>query len=410
MSKNSFEEKIAILKKVNIFSDSGEDILRELASDLEEVKALKGKNIIRKGESGDAMFILVEGTVRIHDGDHVLAKLDSGEVFGEYSLIDQENRSASVTAETDCTLYRLRQDDFLRLAGKNKDIIRNVLKVLIQRIRGMNELEEKLSRSYIKIQKQKAQIESMSQSIHEQKLQLEQQNYDLSKLNEEKNSLIGILVHQIKNPLTSSLCLTEMLAGSSLSMDKHHKESLEIIHNSLQRINSLVDENLNVNVIDSKVFQLKYEKVRLKKIIRELIESYRYLYEQKQVSVIADLDDIEASVNRVYFTQIIDNILSNAVKFTRINSTIQVILKRSANNLRIEIADEGAGIDENLVKKLFHLYKRQTDMHSQAEYPRGLGLAIAYRYTSEMGGTIHCESLKDKGSRFIVELPLQKTQ
>ena len=404
----SLENKIEILKKVKIFADTEDSVLRYIAADLVEQQAVKGKIIIRKGTVGDAMFILAEGSVRIHDGDHVLARLEKGEVFGEYSLIDKDERSASVTAETDCLLLTLSQSDFYRIAIQNNEVIRGVLKVLIRRIRDMNILEEKLSKSFLKIRKQKDQIESMSKNIQEQKVQLEQQNYDLSKLNEEKNRLIGILVHQIKNPLTSSLCLAEMLSSDERKLDKTQRELVEVIYKSLKRIHNLVNENLDVNVIDSKVYHLKIEKLNLKKIVEELIESYSYFMEQKQVRIKADLEEAEADLNRVYFTQIVDNILSNAVQFTRPGSSISVSLGRHKNNIRVEITDQGYGIPEDELHNIFHIYKRQTDMAKQSYYPKGLGLAIAYRYTHELGGKITCESKLNEGSSFTVVLPISR--
>ncbi|MCU0370264.1 MAG: cyclic nucleotide-binding domain-containing protein [Bacteroidales bacterium] len=205
------KEKFEFLRKIPIFAATEPDILDELASLLAEKEVLKGSTIIRKGDEGDAVFIIASGKVRVHDGNHVLARLVAGQMFGEYALIDQRTRSASVTAEENCLLLRLDYRDFYSHATGNPNILRGVLRQLIQRMRDMNELEEKLSKSYLKIQRQKELIENQNESISTQKAQLEQQNYDLTKLNEEKNQLISMVIHQIKNPLTSSLCMAEML-------------------------------------------------------------------------------------------------------------------------------------------------------------------------------------------------------
>ena len=137
-------DKIEILKKVAIFSEANNQLLQSLADAMEEVIALKGKKIIEKGTVGDAAFILVEGTVRVHDGNHVLTRLGRGEMFGEYALIDRQTRSASITAEERCLLLKLDQGDFYRIATTNADILRGVLKVLINRMREMNIPEDEL--------------------------------------------------------------------------------------------------------------------------------------------------------------------------------------------------------------------------------------------------------------------------
>ncbi|MCB0807548.1 MAG: cyclic nucleotide-binding domain-containing protein, partial [Bacteroidales bacterium] len=128
--------------------------------------------------------------------------LSSGNVFGEFALFDKETRSASITAEEDTILLELDQDDFARVMSGKADVMLGVLKKLIRRIREMNELEGKLAKSYIKIQKQKSEIEEQHQNILEQKKELEKTNEQLTRLNEEKNQLISVVSHGLRNPLT----------------------------------------------------------------------------------------------------------------------------------------------------------------------------------------------------------------
>lgn len=221
------KEKYEFLRKLPIFSDSEPEVLMELASSLTEKEVMKGSMIIRKGDEADAAFIIATGRVRVHDGNHVLARLEAGQVFGEYALIDQRTRSASVTADETCVLLRLSYSDFYSNAVGNPGILRGVLRQLINRMRDMNELEEKLSKSYLKIQRQKELIEKQNESISQQKALLEQQNFDLTKLNEEKNHVMSTVIHQIKNPLTSSLCMAEMLDAGRIMWMKQKSRALQ---------------------------------------------------------------------------------------------------------------------------------------------------------------------------------------
>jgi signal transduction histidine kinase len=279
------------------------------------------------------------------------------------------------------------------------------LRKLIHRRRDMNELEEKLSKSYLKIQRQKDLIEKQSESISQQKVQLEQQNYDLTKLNEEKNQLISTVIHQIKNPLTSSLCMAEMLDSREGYIDETEREGLAIIRNSIRRINNLINEILDVSSIESKVFELKMEPLNIRSILEELIENYRYFIEQKGIRLKADLADISAKLNRVYVTQIFDNLLSNAVKFTPEERSISVQLNKDQGNILFTVQDEGPGIEQEKIHKIFDQYNRQTSMINQEQSQDGLGLAIVYKYTLAMKGEDRCESTVGKGTKFIVELP-----
>ncbi|NTV82772.1 MAG: cyclic nucleotide-binding domain-containing protein [Bacteroidales bacterium] len=399
------KEKYEFLRQLPIFADAGQEVLMAMASSLTEKDVMKGSTIIRKGEEGDAVFIIASGRVRVHDGNHVLARLEAGQVFGEYALIDQRTRSASVTADESCVLLRLDYRDFYRHAAGNPSILQGVLKQLINRMRDMNELEEKLSKSYLKIQRQKELIEKQNESISLQKVQLEQQNYDLTKLNEEKNHLISTLIHQIKNPLTSSLCMAEMLDAREGHVDETEKEGLAIIRNSIKRINNLINEILDVSTIDSKVYELKMEPLNVRTILEELIENYRYFIEQKNVLFKSDLTDISAKLNRVYVTQIFDNLLSNAIKFTPEGSSVEIGLSKKDDTVIFTVMDEGPGIPEEKIHQVFDQYNRQTSMFDQELAQDGLGLAIVYKYTTAMKGKVKCESEIGKGTRFIVELP-----
>jgi len=399
------KEKYEFLRQLPIFADAGQEVLMAMASSLTEKDVMKGSTIIRKGEEGDAVFIIASGRVRVHDGNHVLARLEAGQVFGEYALIDQRTRSASVTADESCVLLRLDYRDFYRHAAGNPSILQGVLKQLINRMRDMNELEEKLSKSYLKIQRQKELIEKQNESISLQKVQLEQQNFDLTKLNEEKNHLISTLIHQIKNPLTSSLCMAEMLDAREGHVDETEKEGLAIIRNSIKRINNLINEILDVSTIDSKVYELKMEPLNVRTILEELIENYRYFIEQKNVLFKANVTDISAKLNRVYVTQIFDNLLSNAIKFTPEGSSVEIGLSKKDDTVIFTVMDEGPGIPEEKIHQVFDQYNRQTSMFDQELAQDGLGLAIVYKYTTAMKGKVKCESEIGKGTRFIVELP-----
>jgi two-component system, sensor histidine kinase and response regulator len=398
-------EKFEFLRKRPIFSAAEDDNLMELAAALTEKEVLKGSSIIRKGDEGDAVFFIVSGKVRVHDGNHVLARLESGQVFGEYSLIDQRTRSASVTADENCLLLRLDYRDFYQTAAGNPGILRGVLKELIQRMRDMNQLEEKLSKSYLKIQRQKDLIEKQNENISQQKVLLEQQNFDLTRLNEEKNHLISTVIHQIKNPLTSSLCMAEMLDAREEYIDETEREGLAIIKNSIRRINNLVNEILDVSTIESKVYELKMEPLNVSEILRELLENYRYIIEQKGILINTSMDEISAKFNRVYLTQIFDNLLSNAVKFSPDKRSIHVRLVKNNGKIEFTVRDEGPGMEKVKIQKIFDEYSRQKSMIEQERSQEGLGLAIVYKYTTAMHGTVSCESEPGKGTIFRVELP-----
>ena len=128
-------QKILFLKNVPLFSTMPPDTIAWVAEAADETSCPSGETIFGKGSEGDSMYVIADGSVRIHDGDKTLASLPQGAFFGELSILDGETRSATATAETDCLLLVIRQDSFRRILSKQFDVTENLLKILVRRIR-----------------------------------------------------------------------------------------------------------------------------------------------------------------------------------------------------------------------------------------------------------------------------------
>lgn len=138
-SQISEMERIIVLKNTQLFSTTPENVLSSIAPIMKEVSYQEGQQIFAKGDLGDSMYIIYAGEVGIYDGAKQLALFDKGEIFGELALLDTEPRSASTVAESDILLFRIDQEDFFELMEERDEILRNVLRILCQRIRVQNE-------------------------------------------------------------------------------------------------------------------------------------------------------------------------------------------------------------------------------------------------------------------------------
>ena len=128
-------QRILFLKNVPLFSTMPPDTLAWVAEAADETSCPSGETIFKKDSVGDSMYVIADGSVRIHDGDKNLATLPQGAFFGELSILDGETRSASASAETDCLLLVIRQNSFRRILSKQFDVTENLLKILVRRIR-----------------------------------------------------------------------------------------------------------------------------------------------------------------------------------------------------------------------------------------------------------------------------------
>ncbi len=137
--KISEMEKVIVLKNTQLFSQTPENVLSSIAPIMKEVTYSEGQQIFGKGDVGDSMYIIYSGEVGIYDDKKRLALFDKGEIFGELALMDTEPRSATASAETDLLLFRMDQEDFYELMEERDEILKNVLRILCQRIRVQNE-------------------------------------------------------------------------------------------------------------------------------------------------------------------------------------------------------------------------------------------------------------------------------
>lgn len=132
-------EKVLLLKSLNIFADTPENVLADLAPLMQDLELEEGTVVFKEGETGDSMYIIYQGEIEIFKSNTTLAILKDKEVFGELSLIDAETRSASARAYTDCYLFKIDQDPFFELLDSRPEIAKGFLLMLCKRLRMLNE-------------------------------------------------------------------------------------------------------------------------------------------------------------------------------------------------------------------------------------------------------------------------------
>jgi len=127
-------ERIFILKRTEIFGDLSHEILGSLAAHMASVHLDPDDTLFEKGDMGHAMYVLVEGKVRVHDGARTIAELGSDAVLGEVTALTSEVRSATATALEECRLLRLDQDVLYELMSGRPSISQALIKVLVERL------------------------------------------------------------------------------------------------------------------------------------------------------------------------------------------------------------------------------------------------------------------------------------
>lgn len=240
--------------------------------------------------------------------------------------------------------------------------------------------------------------------LNEQKAEIEKQNEKLIELNTEKNNLINVLAHDLRAPINNIEGLASLLAVEGIK-STDHKEYVEKIQKSTKRLSSMIEKILDVESIESNHTNLVLEKVNLNEVIDIVIAEFEKEARKKQIALTASIPSqaLNISGDKIYTQQIVQNLVSNALKFSEKGKAVTVKLQETGDLIQVIVSDEGPGISESDQTKLFNKFQRLSAKPTGGEHSTGLGLSIVKKYVDLLDGSIKCESELGKGTDFIVE-------
>lgn len=265
---------------------------------------------------------------------------------------------------------------------------------------------EELERANSEIRKHEAMLEAQSQEIERTNRELTRQNDMLEILNNEKNELLGIVSHDLRNPISGIRMLAESITEDGRSTEYMQRKAM-MVYETADEILELVRNLLDINRLESGRMQLDSEPVAVPPILKRVIEDHRRWAEKKNIHVHVDEGGKAPPVlgDDAALKQILDNLLSNAVKYSPPGKDVHVSLGAHDGQVRMEVRDEGPGLTEEDRERLFQKFAKLSARPSGGEYSTGLGLFIVKKLVETMHGDIRCESTAGEGARFIVDLP-----
>lgn len=240
---------------------------------------------------------------------------------------------------------------------------------------------------------------------------LEKMNIFLKDANNHKNRFLSAMSHELRTPLNAILGFSTTLKMQYYGElnDKQH-EYTDLINESGRHLLSLIDEILDITKIDSGVIELKYGNVEINPFIKNLITKMNASFYEKNIKIETNLDPkLEfIIVDPSKLKQIINNLLSNALKFTDKGGKISVKTIKQYDNIKISIKDNGIGIPENEQTKIFQEFYKTEEVRIKAIGGTGIGLSLTKRLVEMHDGQIGFKSTKGKGSEFWVILPIEQ--
>lgn len=244
--------------------------------------------------------------------------------------------------------------------------------------------------------------------IAHNQLQISENN--LKELNATKDKFFSIISHDLKNPFTSVLSISELMATNFENTDPDDiRFGVNKIHQTNKHIYELLENLLTWSKTQRGNITIEEVKFNLSKIIETNINILKLAAEKKNIEIENNTDeDLCAVADREMISTVFRNLVNNAIKFTPPGKKIQINSFMNKEHVIVEVKDEGVGIAPEDQERLFRIDDKFKTQGTQGEKGTGLGLIICKEFVEKNGGTIEVESSPGKGSIFRFTIPIEK--
>ena len=250
-------------------------------------------------------------------------------------------------------------------------------------------------------------LRSQNEQITISNRKLQESERNLKELNATKDKFFSIISHDLRNPFSSLLSISELMVESFDDSDKEdHRAGFKKLNESLKHLYTLLENLLTWS--RSQRGRIKYDPVKfnLTNLINENINLHKMAAEKKGLMLCTTLDkEVFAYGDRDMINSVVRNLMTNAVKFTGTSGKIEVDVHTNDKKLSVSIKDDGIGISDENIKRLFRIDEKFKTQGTHGEKGTGLGLIICREFVEKNGGHITVESEPDKGSIFTFTIP-----
>ncbi len=230
-------------------------------------------------------------------------------------------------------------------------------------------------------------------------------------LNEQKNEFLGIAAHDLRNPLGVIMGYSQLLLEGLFGfLDEKQTKFVSAIRKSSNTMHNLINDLLDTSKIESGKLGLNVQETDLISLCRENVELNSAMAKKKRIQLHFEYDENipKVMLDPDKIDQVLNNLITNAIKFSYPDTTIRVSLSKNEHNVLIEVQDEGQGVPENELDTIFKSFSKSSVRSTGGEKSTGLGLAIVRKIVEGHHGSIRVESEVGKGSIFYVYLPIEK--
>lgn len=234
----------------------------------------------------------------------------------------------------------------------------------------------------------------------------DRQQNELRELNELKNKFLGIAAHDLRNPLGVIQGFSQLILEEDELERSEIKDFSRTINRSAKEMLKLLNDLLDISVIESGKLDLQLVTGSLTELIKQRILLITHIAGKKDIKIISELEELpEITFDSSRLSQVIDNLLTNASKFSQPGASIFVALKSEDDMAQFSVRDQGQGIPPGDLNKLFGVFQKLSARPTGGEKSTGLGLSIVKKIVDAHKGKIEVDSEVGKGTTFTVFLP-----
>lgn len=353
----------------------------------------KALNFLVEVRAREAVFDW-ELNVPLDDGHIITLHFAGGVTNGELLIIGAKSRNGVLQ------LY----EDMMRISNEQVNTLRSTTKEQIELTQAQADRDRLL---YDEISRLNNELVTLQRQLAKQNAEQESLNRELRRVNQLKNTFLGVAAHDLRGPLANIHLASQFMLdeGDSLAREEH-EQLLHDISKQSQYMTNLIAELLDIAQIEAGKLELNKAALDAANFLAEAVRRHANIAEAKGTEIL--LKDVAGGTvlaDPFRLQQVIDNLISNAVKFSPPGSTVEVSSRQTGAGWQVSVLDEGPGVREADRERLFQEFARLSARPTGGESSTGLGLAISRRIVEAHGGQIGVDSEPGHGADFWFILP-----
>ncbi len=253
------------------------------------------------------------------------------------------------------------------------------------------------------------EIKKLGDAINMSAIALGKMKEERKQLDKAKSEFLSITSHELKTPITPLVVQIQMMKEQYFGkLTEKQKKSLEIVIRNTERLSKMIEDFLEISRIEAARLRFNFKKANLDETIEETIDLMSGFAHEKNIKLISNVDKLpifEFDPDRI--SQVLRNLINNAIKFSNINSEIEISTISKKNHILISVKDHGVGISPKDQIRIFEPFYQTEDSINRKHEGTGLGLAICRGIIESQKGKIWVDSYLDQGSIFNFTIPLK---